>query len=125
MNAITTWGEHLDPLKVLQEYPRPQLIRDSYQNLNGWWQYTITYSEETPSQFDSRILVPFSPEAPLSGVNRALEANEFAWYRLHVELNDQIRLQLSAGNALRVHFGAVDQEAWVYVNGVEIGRAHV
>ena len=76
----TIWGDSLDPEHVLQEYPRPQLQRDSYYNLNGLWDYAITKSETTSysdslhnspvTTYDGQILVPFSPECSLSGVER-------------------------------------------------------
>ena len=65
---LTPWGEALDKNAVLQEYPRPQLVRESYYNLNGLWDYAITASDACPGAWDGEILVPFSPEAPLSGV---------------------------------------------------------
>ena len=67
---LTRWGETLDKTAVLQEYPRPQLVRERYYNLNGLWDYAITASDACPGAWDGEILVPFSPEAPLSGVNR-------------------------------------------------------
>ena len=63
---LTRWGETLDKDTVLQEYPRPQLVRESYYNLNGLWDYAITASDACPSAWDGNILMPFSPEAPLS-----------------------------------------------------------
>ena len=68
----TIWGETLDPNAVLQEYPRPQMVRGSYRNLNGLWDYAITDAAAPPERWDGEILVPFSPEAPLSGVGRTL-----------------------------------------------------
>src|SRR6478672_8490905 len=98
---LTRWGRDLDPGQVLPEYPRPQLVRDSHLNLNGWWDYAITHAAApAPEAYDGRILVPFSPEAPLSGVGRQL-------------LPDHGRLLL--------HFGAVDQTCGVRVDGVEVG----
>lgn len=61
---LTPWGEALDKNAVLQEYPRPQLVRESYYNLNGLWDYAITASDACPGAWDGEILVPFSPEAP-------------------------------------------------------------
>jgi beta-galactosidase/beta-glucuronidase len=119
MALLTPWGEALDPTTVLQEYPRPQLVRDSYQNLNGTWQYAVTEQLEAPYDYPHSILVPFSPEAPLSGVNRALGAHEYGWYRLQVELNPQLREQTDRGDRLVVNFGAVDQTATIYINGRE------
>ena len=112
----TPWGETLNPDAVWQEYPRPQLERDSYLNLNGWWQYAITESDEPPESWDGRILVPFSPESELSGVARALRPGQTLWYRRDFELPpDFVRYHTF------LHFGAVDQEATVWLNGAEVG----
>ena len=78
---LTPWGEALDKNAVLQEYPRPQLVRESYYNLNGLWDYAITASDACPGAWDGEILVPFSPEAPLSGVGRILKPGQVLWYR--------------------------------------------
>jgi hypothetical protein len=110
----TKWGMSLDPLHVLPEYPRPQLVRGSFLNLNGYWDYCITNSPEMPAAFDGRILVPFSPESDLSGVSRTLLPTQTLWYRKELTLPENYR----NGRTL-LHFGAVDQEATVYLNGVE------
>lgn len=111
----TAWGEALDPNRILQEYPRPQMQRDSYLNLNGAWSYAITETERPPAQFDGEILVPFSPECELSGVMRSLSPAQTLWYQRKLRLPAAFR----AGRVL-LHFGAVDQTATVYVNGVEV-----
>ena len=72
----------------LSEYPRPQLYRDSYKSLNGYWDYCISEKDEIPREFSNKILVPFSPEAPLSGVNRIVKPNEWLFYRLKFSFND-------------------------------------
>jgi hypothetical protein len=79
----TPWGEKIDPDNLLKEYPRPQFVRDSYINLNGYWDYSFTPDsvEEIPSEFEGIILVPFSPESMLSGVERRLEPDQFLWYK--------------------------------------------
>ena len=59
---ITRWGANIDKDAVLQEYPRPQLRRDSYINLNGLWHYAITVGDGLPNELDGEILVPYSPE---------------------------------------------------------------
>ena len=64
-DLVTKWGRELDPANVLQEYPRPSMKRESYINLNGYWNCRIISSQEP---YEGMILVPFSPEAPLSGV---------------------------------------------------------
>lgn len=115
----TPWGGSLNPNRVLPEYPRPQLRRNSYLNLNGYWDYAITETDEEPTGWDGRILVPFSPESPLSGVGRTLLPGQTLWYRLRLSLPEGFACQ--DGRVL-LHFGAVDQEAAVYVNGVEVCR---
>ena len=76
----TRWGKRIDREHVLMEYPRPLLQRESYVNLNGYWDYGITGEGEELRKYDGRILVPFSPEAPLSGVGRQLKPQETLWY---------------------------------------------
>ncbi|MGC4153145.1 MAG: DUF2804 family protein [Propionicimonas sp.] len=114
---LTPWGETLDPERILPEYPRPQLVRDSYLNLNGYWEYAITSAAQTARpRFEDRILVPFSPEAALSGVGRTLQPDEALWYRRTATLPPGFRQ-----SRVLLHFGAVDQNAEVWVNGVPVG----
>ena len=110
----TKWGMSLDPQHVLPEYPRPQLVRDSFMSLNGYWEYCITESTEMPDAFDGRILVPFSPESELSGVSKTLSPTQTLWYKKELTLSEDFL----HGRTL-LHFGAVDQEATVYLNGIE------
>ncbi len=117
----TRWGRALDPDHVLQEHPRPQLVRDSYVNLNGWWEHAFTPVDAAePATYDGPILVPFSPEAPLSGVERQLQPDELLWYRRTFPRPDGA----GEGNRVLLHFGAVDQSCTVRVNGHEVGRNH-
>jgi Glycosyl hydrolases family 2, sugar binding domain/Glycosyl hydrolases family 2 len=117
---LTPWGEDLDPERVLPEYPRPQLARDSYLNLNGRWEYAITDDGSSPPRtYDGEILVPFSPETPLSGVGRRLEPDQTLWYRRTLRLPDGFRTDPSA--RVLLHFGAVDQSCVVFLNGSEVG----
>ena len=111
----TKWGESLDKNKVLAEYPRPQMERDSYMNLNGIWEYAITETDEFPSDFDGDIVVPFSPECELSGVMRSVSPTQTLWYQRTLRLP----ANFNAGRVL-LHFGAVDQVATVFVNGAEV-----
>lgn len=112
----TTWGEHLDPENVWQEYPRPQMRREDYHMLNGMWEYAIVSAKEegiipgTTFEKDGDILVPFSPESILSGVERQLMPEEYLWYQREVSFGKR------QGRCL-LHFDAVDQEATVFVNG--------
>ncbi len=116
---MTPWGEHLDENCILTEYPRPQMRRDSYLNLNGRWEYAITDSDESPRRWDGTILVPFSPESALSGVGRSLQPGQTLWYRREVIVPQGF---IPADGRLLLHFGAVDQEAAVYWNGRLLGR---
>ena len=116
---MTPWGEHLDENCILTEYPRPQMRRDSYLNLNGRWEYAITDSDELPRRWDGTILVPFSPESALSGVGRSLQPGQTLWYRREVIVPQGF---IPTDGRLLLHFGAVDQEAAVYWNGRLLGR---
>ncbi|MET7706455.1 sugar-binding domain-containing protein [Micromonospora sp. NPDC005413] len=116
---LTPWGEALDPDRPLPEYPRPQMVRDSYLNLNGRWQYAITDSGRQPDGYDGEIIVPFSPETPLSGVGRQLQPGQTLWYQRMLRLPDGFRPDPSA--RVLLHFGAVDQTCEVFVNGTLVG----
>ncbi|HET6563725.1 MAG TPA: glycoside hydrolase family 2 TIM barrel-domain containing protein [Marmoricola sp.] len=121
LGLTTRWGRALDPDRVLQEHPRPQLVRDSCVNLNGWWEHAFTGLDAgEPTSYDGPILVPFSPEAPLSGVRRQLMPDELLWYRRTFERPDAA----VDGTRALLHFGAVDQSCTVWVNGHEVGRNH-
>lgn len=114
---LTPWGEALDREHPLPEYPRPQLRRNSYLNLNGIWEYAITKTAEKPAAMQGEIVVPFSPEAPLSGVGHILQPDEYLWYRRSVTLPEGF----FRGGRLLLHFGAVDQCCTVWVNGRKAG----
>ena len=116
----TRWGRELDPQNVLPEYPRPLLRRSSYTNLNGYWDYAFTREFKIPEKYDGQILVPFSPEAVLSGVSRQLMPDEYLWYR-RVFIIEGWNGRKS-GRRLLLHFGAVDQACAVYVNGQRAAR---
>lgn len=113
---LTEFGEKIDKNCPLAEYPRPQFVRNSYINLNGCWKCEFSKSSELPSNFKTDITVPFSPETPLSGVGRVLEPTEY----LHYEKRFDIPSNFNKGRVF-IHFGAVDQIADVYLNGVHIG----
>ena len=100
----------------LSEYPRMMMVRDSYLSLNGLWEYAIREDDETiPARFDGDILVPFSPETPLSGVKRRVKPNDVLFYRKRFTLPPDFKKQF-----VMLHFGAVDQIATVYLNGQKI-----
>ena len=116
----TRWGRELDPQNVLPEYPRPLLRRSSYTNLNGYWDYAFTREFKIPEKYDGQILVPFSPEAVLSGVSRQLMPDEYLWYRRIFIIEGWNGRK--SGRRLILHFGAVDQACAVYVNGQRAAR---
>ncbi len=117
-NQLTTrWGRELDPGKVLTEYPRPQLQRDNYTILNGYWDYAITSTVGKPERFDGQILVPFSPESVLSGVNRQLKPDEILWYRRVLPVEHKY-----PGKRLILHFGAVDQSCEVFLGEQKVAE---
>jgi len=115
-DLYTRWGEKLDRNCPLNEYPRPQMLRDEWLCLNGLWHYAMCKSgEPEPERYDGDIVVPFSPESLLSGVKRQLKPNETLWYKRSV------RFEKQEGKRLLLHFGAVDQYCTVYCNGRVVG----
>jgi hypothetical protein len=107
----TPWTGDVGPGNALPEYPRPQLTRPRWLNLNGVWEYAgrpAAAAEPRPSGYAERILVPFPPESALSGIGRR---DEVLWYRRLVDIPDGWR-----GDRVLLHFGAVDQKAQVWIN---------
>ena len=100
----------------LIEYPRPQLVRSSYLCLNGEWEYAIRKDKIVPDTFDGKIMVPFSPETELSGVNKIVHPNERLYYRLKFKLDPSF-----IKDKVILHFTAVDQIADVYLNDAHLG----
>lgn len=113
----TIWGENIDSVNVLPEYPRPQMRRNNYTNLNGYWKYAITQEKKFPKTYDGEILVPFSPESALSGVNRQVWPDDYLHYSREVEIDS-----IGEGKRKLIHFGAVDQICAVYINGKRAGN---
>jgi hypothetical protein len=113
---MTRWAKDVKPDNVHPEYPRPQLRRERWLNLNGVWQLAVAKKDEPPpfgKELPERILVPFPVESALSGVMKPAER---LWYRR--------TFTVPAGWARQrvlIHFGAVDWEATVYVNGKKVG----
>ena len=113
----TRWAAQVTPANAWPEYPRPQLIRAQWQNLNGVWDYAITASTApAPRRYDGRILVPYPLESAMSGVKRRLLPEERLWYRRTFEVKSE-----GSGSRTLLHFGAVDYEATVYLNGKALG----
>ena len=99
----------------LPEYPRPALRRDSFESLNGLWQFAITKSAQLPRQWEGDILVPYSPETRASGVGRTLQPGE--WLHYHRSFAPPA----GSGGRVLLHFGAVDYACAVQVNGHLVG----
>lgn len=100
----------------LDEYPRPQLERESYISLNGTWEYAIRKNIAIPYSFDGNIEVPYSPETPLSGVNKMLLPGEWLFYR-----KELIFPKGFIKDKVILHFGAVDQIAEIFINDIFVG----
>ena len=114
---LTRWGRTLDPDHPLPEHPRPQLVREPWLNLNGRWEHAFTRSDQPPTAYDGPIVVPFSPEAELSGVGRQLQPDEWLWYRRGFRPP-----AAPPGGRTLLHLGAVDQTCTVWVNHVQVAE---
>ena len=115
---MTRWAKDVTPENAHREYPRPQMVRKEWTNLNGLWDYAIRPKDEKqPEQFDGKILVPFPVESALSGVMKPVGDANRLWYHQMLDLkkpDNQHRTIL--------HFGAVDWQATVSVNGKQVGE---
>lgn len=115
---MTKWGKEISPAKTpWPEYPRPQLVREKWQNLNGLWSYAVVDKGAVkPTKWDGEILVPYCIESALSGVGKRVSGKQELWYRREVEIPADWN-----GQNVLLHFGAVDFESTVFVNGTEVG----
>lgn len=115
---MSAWAGNVDAVHPLPEYPRPQLVREGWQNLNGLWDYAIVPGrlEVMPEQYEGKLLVPYPVESALSGVGKTVGKDSSLWYRQVVSVDKAIRKQ-----RVLLHFGAVDWQCEVYVNGQQAG----
>jgi len=119
-SMMSWWAREVSPDNVLAEYPRPMMVRDQWLNLNGLWEYAIAgKDEEMPKQFDGKILVPFPVESELSGVAKKVTESDRLWYSRKFEIPLAWK-----GRRFLLHFGAVDWETVVYINGNKVGTHH-
>jgi len=117
-NLKTEWAQQLRPDSILPEYPRPELERPQWQNLNGLWDYAVTgVKASRPSSWQGKILVPFCIESSLSGVQRRFTGANCLWY--HRDLS--VRRPPGGGHLL-LHFGASDWRTVVFLNGELVGN---
>ena len=113
----TKWADEVSPTNAHPEYPRPQMVRQDWQSLNGLWDYAITpKSQPCPRSFDGKILVPFAIESSLSGVGRTFTADDALWYKTTFSVPSAWK-----GKRLMLNFEAVDWKAEVFVNDIKIG----
>jgi beta-galactosidase/beta-glucuronidase len=116
----TPWADSVNPSNILPDYPRPQLKRNDWQNLNGLWQYSILPNAEAdnvPASFQGNILVPFAVESALSGVGKTVGKDSTLWYKRSFSIATNRK-----GKKVLLHFGAVDWRTDVYINGTNVGR---
>ncbi len=117
---LTPWGAQLDPAAIpLNDYPRPQFVRNDWVNLNGTWDYTIRPLADgaLPQAYEGKILVPFAVESKLSGVQKAVTPTEQIWYKRSFDTP-----HVKKGEHIILHFGAIDWESKIYLNGMAIRR---
>jgi len=122
--GMTRWAKNVSPDHVLPEYPRPQMARKEWMNLNGLWNYVITEKAEAmPTSMNGKILVPFPLESPLSGVGKMINSipgrnklNSTLWYSRTFRIPAYWK-----DSRILLHFGAVDWEATVYLNDKKMG----
>lgn len=117
-NLKTKWAYEVSPKSVLPDYPRPQLTRPNWINLNGKWNYAIRPVDELmPRTFDGQIMVPFPVESTLSDVKKWVGKDNHLWYQRSFK-----KPFLGVGERLILHFGAVDWHATVFLDGNMIGE---
>jgi hypothetical protein len=117
-HIATRWAKDVSPNSALPEYPRPQMVREQWQSLNGLWDFTLSAADQTdtPAAYDGKILVPFPYESALSGVGKPSIPHQRIWYHRTFSIPDGWR-----GQRVLLHFGAVNWEASVVVNGEKVG----
>lgn len=114
---MTPWGEKLDAGNPMPEYPRPQMARDQWKNLNGLWDYAIVAKGNYfPFSYDGKILVPFAVESSLSGVQKTVGKDNELWYRKTFSIPSDWKIK-----KIILQFGAVDWKTDVWVNGIKVG----
>lgn len=114
----TRWAAEVNPKSPLPEYPRPQMVRSEWQNLNGLWNYAILPQSDSYNKAEGQILVPFCVESSLSGVQKRVDEGKALWY----ERSFNVPAKWRKGNRILLHFGAVDWSSEIWVNGIKVGE---
>ncbi|MBK1881832.1 glycoside hydrolase family 2 [Luteolibacter pohnpeiensis] len=115
-HIMTRWAKEVTPENAWTQYPRPQLQRENWTCLNGLWDYQITAKDaSTPADWAGEILVPFAPEAALSGVGKLIQPDQTLWY------HRKFSAKKTPGKRTLIHFEAIDYQSTIYLNGKEIG----
>ncbi|MBD3275239.1 MAG: beta-galactosidase [Candidatus Marinimicrobia bacterium] len=114
----TEWTNQVTPENAHQEYPRPMMVRENWQNLNGLWDFKITGKGSGPGdEYERQILVPFPVESDLSGISETVGAHRRVWYRRAFTVDNP-----HENGRVLLHFGAVDWETNLYINDEYVGR---
>lgn len=118
---MTQWAADVKSESPLPEYPRPQLVREQWLNLNGLWDYAIRPKADSaaPETWDGQILVPFPVESALSGVMKPVGPDNALWYRRKFSIPQQTGWP---GKSILLNVGASDWETTIWVNGVKVGE---
>ena len=114
---LTKWASDVDPLKPWLQYPRPDMVRNAWINLNGLWDYAITPRDTEPEKWDGTILVPYPVESAISGVKKRVSENENLWYRRTFKVPN-----VWSKKHILLNFEACDWETIVWIDGKEIGK---
>ncbi len=112
----TQWSSDVDPSSPWMQYPRPDMVRSKWKNLNGPWEYAITPKDNKPEIWDGSILVPYPVESALSGVRKRISEDENLWYRRTFLIPSSWR-----NSTLLLNFEASDWETTVWIDGKEAG----
>lgn len=115
---MTRWADEVNPDEPLPEYPRPQMEREEWKNLNGLWEYAVRpILDKKPDSWDGDILVPFGIESALSGVRERVGPDNKLWYQKIFTIPEEWREE-----RVMLNFGAVDWRSEVWVNGKKVGN---
>ena len=114
---VTRWAAEVNPGNAWQEYPRPQMVRNDWQNLNGLWDFAITPKDSIPAQFSLKILVPFPVESALSGIGQNVGTGNQVWYKREFRISPYWK-----GHRILLHFEASDWETKAWLNGHPVGE---